>query len=530
MALARLGSAQIAGGHLQAANQSFSEAQATFERLRAAGDDGEAVTYGLALILYSQNYATTVSGGGSSASFNQAAALLKPLVNGPNPPRQVRQLYADTLNISCLDQPAQQSLATCDEALKVLDGLGALNLSDLNAAASWADTADTKSRKLQTLGRTPEAQTLEQRVFAMTEKILARRPGDLHAREDRFFAANQLATLAASRHETTAAAAYANQALQAARNWVRFNPSSLDAWARWAQQLNQVATFQYERGDVSAAIATLRSALALVQDPHSPRGLNASTFYLWLDLFEQQANSGDLAGAEQSSQACLRALQAYAGELPPHSPARRLFGQALTRRSLIGHLKLDEGIPQSALTDATAALAAVQAIEVPATDFNTTHLKNRILAGGYSVAARASVQLGRYAQAEPLARQWLAIVPGAVIQFDPEKDESQARTILAQAIAMQGRHAEARKVLQPALDYYGQQLKAGAKGTTFRHDYAYALYVSAISQQADADGREQRKADLAEASKQIAGASRQARDLTPMRYVADLIAHARAGS
>ena len=92
---------------------------------------------------------------------------------------------------------------------------------------------------------------------------------------------------------------------------------------------------------------------------------------------------------------------------------------------------------------------------------------------------------------------------------------------------MQGRDAEARETLQPALDYYAQQFKADAQGTTFRHDYAYALYVSAITQPADAAGRKQRKNDLAEASKLIAGASKEARQLTNMRYVANLISEAR---
>lgn len=527
MALVRLGSAQIAGGHQQAATKSFAEAQAAFEKLRGAGDDDEAVTYGLALILYNQNYATAV-GGGSSAPFIQTAALLKPLVSGPNPSRRVRQLYADTLNIICLNQPAQQGLATCNEALKILDGLGALNLSDLNAAASWADTADTKAGTLQTLGRTAEAQTLEQQVVTMTEKILARRPGDLHALEDRFFAAIRLARLAHERHDASAAMKYANQGVRAVENWVRFDPSSLAAWVRWAQALEAVAVLQYERGEVSAAITTLRSALALAQDPRSPKGLGASTWYVWLNLTGYQADSGDRAGAERSSQAMLRALQAFAEQQPPRSPSRLLSGHALNQLLTAAGLKLEEGDPQSALTDAMAALAKIEAIEVPATDFNGTRHKNEILEPSYSVAARASIGLGRYSQAETFARQWLAVVPGAVQQADPKKYKSQARTILAQAIAMQGRHEEARKVLQSALDYYRQQLQTGAKGTTFRHDCAYALYVSAISQPADAAGRARRKADLAEASKLIAGASSQAQNLTPMRHVAGLIAHARA--
>ncbi len=530
MALVRLGTAQIAGGDQQAATKSFDEARAAFEKLRAAGDHGEAVTYGLALILYNENYAAAVSRGGSSAPLDQAAALLKPLVNAVNPSRRVRQLYADDLNILCLVQPPQQGLTTCDQALKILEGLGALDLSDLNAAASWADTADTKVGELQALGRTAEAQKLEQQVFTMTEKVLARRPGDLHAREDRFFAASRLALLADNRHDAAGAMDYVNQAVQAAEDWVRFNPSSIDAWSRWAQALNQVAIFQYERGEVTRAIATRRSALALAQDPRSPKGLAAVIYYIWLGLANYQASSGDSAGAEQSLQACLRSLRALAAELPPHSPIRLLAGNATNQLFTAGQLKLDEGAPQSALTEVTAALAKIEAVKVPATDASTTTTKNQMLEASFNAAARAAVQLGRYAQAETLARQWLSVAPDAVVQTDPKPRESQARYILAQAIAMQGRNAEARKVLQPALDYYRQQLKAGAKGTTFRHDYAYALYVSAIAQPADAAGRRQRNFDLDQASKLIAGASAEARRLTIMRYLAGLIAAARTGS
>ena len=530
MALVRLGSAQDASGEQDAATKSFGEAQAAFEKLRTAGDDGEPVTYGLALILYSQGYATAISRNGSSAPLAEAAALLKPLVYGANPSRQVRQLYADDMNILCLVQPPQQALATCDEALKVLVGLGALGLSDLNAAASWADTADTKSGELQALGRNVEAQALEQQVFAMTEKVLARRPGDLHALEDRFFAAQRLSQLAETRHDTNAAANYAAAAVQAAEDWVRFNPSSIDAWSRWAQAMLQVANTQYERGEISAAIASAHSALALAEDPRSPQGLAAAINYIWRGLAETQAQSGDTAGAEQSLQSYLRAQQTFVAGLPSHSPSRLLSGNEVNRLLTGGQLKLNEGAPQPALAEVSAALVRIEAVKVPATDANSSRTKNAMLEAGFSTAAYAAVQLGRYAQAETSARQWLAIVPNAVLQTDPKPRESQARYILAQAIALQGRTAEARTVLQPALDYYRQQRKAGAKGTTFRHDYAYALYVDAIAAPADATGRKQRSANLDQAARLITGASAQAQKLYPFRYLSGLIATARQAS
>ncbi|HEY7871199.1 MAG TPA: hypothetical protein VIC31_00585, partial [Rudaea sp.] len=529
MALMRLGSAQDASGNQKTASKNFGEAEAIFKRLRAAGDNGEPVIYGLASILYNANLGAA-TGGGITTPMDQTAALLRPLVKGANPSRRVRQLYADTLNIICLNQQPQQALPICDEALKTLAGLGALDLSDLDAAASWADTADTKSGELQALGRVDEAQKLEQQVFAMTEKVLARRPGDLHSLQDHFFAARRLGELAASRHDVTPAAKYADEAVQAARDWVRFDPSSLAAWSRWAQALAGVATFQFERGEVSAAIATARSALALAHNPRSPKGLAAVTVYISAGLAQIQAQSGDSAGANQSLQAYLRNLHGLAtGFLPPHSPERLLAAPAMNQLLTGGQLKLDEGAAQSALTQVTAARAMIEPIEVPTTDVGATRSKNRSLEASLNVGARAAVQLGRYAQAETLARQWLAIIPSSIaVQTDPKPLQSRATCTLAAAIAMQGRSDEAQKVLQQALAWYDQQQKAGATGTTFRHDYAYALYVSAISAPHDANGRKQRDAALAEAARQIAGASAEAQKLADMRRVSDLITKARA--
>lgn len=524
MALVRLGSAQDASGSPTAA-RNFGEAEAIFKKLHAAGDNSEPVIYGLASILYNANYGSAV-GGGSSAAMDQAAALLRPIVDSPNPSHRVRQLYADTLNIVCLNQRPQQGLATCDEALKTLAGLGALTLSDLNAAASWADTADTKSGELQALGRVEEAQALEQQVFAMTEKVLAHRPGDLHSLEDRFFAVKRLGDLAASRHDSAAAAKYADEAVQAAEDWMRFNPSSLDAWSRRAQALAQVAGFQYERGRVSDAIATARKALALAQDPRSPKGLAATTWYIRFNLATVLAMSGE-AGAEQSAQTAVRDLQAAVADRPPDSPQRRLAETNLPLA--VGSIKLAESALQPALAEATAARARIEPIDVPATDAGAMRWKNQNLELSFDVAAQAAVQLGHYAQAESLARQWLAIAPDSVgTQASPKPLESRARSVLAQAIAMQGRGDEARKMLQPALAYYQGEQKAGATGTTFRRDYAYALCASAISQPDDANGRKQREAALAEAAAQVAGASPEAQKLSDMRYVSSLIAKARA--
>jgi tetratricopeptide (TPR) repeat protein len=150
------------------------------------------------------------------------------------------------------------------------------------------------------------------------------------------------------------------------------------------------------------------------------------------------------------------------------------------------------------------------------------------LSGNLGIAAQAAVRLGRYREAETLARRWLAIPPNPTSEADPQITNSSARSVLAHALAMQGRGDQAQKALQPALAYYEGEQKAGAHGTTFRHDYAYALYVRAIASSADAAGQAQRKADLDQAAKLIAGTSAEAQKLSGMRQVSGLIASANA--
>src|SRR5262249_34935776 len=156
-----------------------------FGKLRASGHDSAEVSYGLALALYNQGYSFLGGGRGSAEQLRQAADLLRPLVQAADSPRQVRQTYADILNVYNHSLPKDQAVATCDEALKILAGLGALDLSNLNAASAWADTADSKARHLMSLGRLDEAQKVESEVYELSEKVLAQRPGDLRSLSDR---------------------------------------------------------------------------------------------------------------------------------------------------------------------------------------------------------------------------------------------------------------------------------------------------------------------------------------------------------
>jgi tetratricopeptide (TPR) repeat protein len=176
------------------------------------------------------------------------------------------------------------------------------------------------------------------------------------------------------------------------------------------------------------------------------------------------------------------------------------------------------------LANASAVIARIDAVKVPAGDMGSSITQNNMLNGSLRTAATAALRLGHYPQAEALARRWLALPPNSRSEDDPKQRSSAAAVVLANAVVLQGRTDEARTILQPALAYYQQEQQAGARGTTFRGDYAHALYVSALTSASDPAKRE---AALDTAATLIQGASPQAQGLADMRRLSGLIAGAR---
>ena len=528
MALVREGAALNARGEVDAAYKNFGEAQAVFEKLQAAGNSSEAVTYGLALALFSQGSSVTYGGRGTGADLERAASLLRPYVQADGAPRHIRQTYADILNILSHTQPVETAVATCQEGRKVLVGLGALDLSNLNAASAYADTADSEARHLVSLGRIDEAKKLEQDVYELTEKVLLQRPSDLRSLANRFFAAQELSTVSDRLHDEKAAADYAVKAAQAGEDYVRFNPADLTTWAWWVTGREQISDLQLERGEISQALATMRGTMALAHDPRLPSSLGPILVFRWLTVATIEAALGDKAAAEQAVKSFGRDLGETVAQLKPNDPRRQLY--ANTEQAFRTRVQFVEGDWQTAYTNATAVLEQIDLVTSPTNDRAFDRTKDNMRRGLLTTLSQAEIRLGHYAHAETLARQLAVVPPDPNSKNDPQEFASRAAAYLAHAIALQGRGDEAQTALQPALTYYAKEQQADARGMSFRRDYAYALYVSALAHPADAEGRAKRDADLAAAAKQIAGVTPETAKLSFVREVTDWIAAARAST
>jgi conflict system STAND superfamily ATPase len=528
MALVREGAARNARGDVDAAYKNLGEAQAALEKLQASGDNSEAVTLGLALALFNQGESVLFGGRGTVEQLNRAADLLRPLVYGPQSSRQVKQTYVDTLNILSHMQPQEIGVATCEEARKILVGLGAKDLSDLNAASAYADVADSEARHLFSLGRVDEAKKLEQEVYDMTEKVLLQRPSDLRSLANRYFAADLLGRIAERQHDDATATDYGARSIQAGEDNVRFNPSDLNAWGYWIAGFENTAAFQLDRGEVAHALNTMHAMMGLAQNKRRPSSLAPLLWFRWGPLAILEAQNGDSVAAEKSLQGYKRDIAEAEAKLTENDPRHPLF--ATGEQTLRARLQLIDGDTEAAFTAAASLAKQIEQIEVPVANSNAVRQKNNLLRTNYTVASVAAIRLGRYAQAEAFARLCVPIPIDTRNGFDATENISRVQVILAHAIATQGRTEEARTALQSAMDYYQREQQTGAHGTQFRRDFAYALYVSAIAQSADAAGRVKRDAELTEAAKQLDGASTEAKRLSSTREVGDLIAAKRASS
>ncbi len=186
MARARLALVTARQGDAKLSLATAKDALAKLDQLRAMGDlsDGTIFASGLAFEAEYWSYFAQIDFQSAVGPLAKGAALLRPFATSPAASRRVKLEYANILNMYSHCQSYEAGIATCEEALRILWGLGALDLSDLSAASAWADIADSEAREMLALHRMDDAERMEKQTQSVAQGVLARRPGDLRARMD----------------------------------------------------------------------------------------------------------------------------------------------------------------------------------------------------------------------------------------------------------------------------------------------------------------------------------------------------------
>jgi len=526
MALIRLGGVALTQDDFEAGNRSIKEARQLFDELHAAGEGGEQVTLGRALALFTPYAVYGPVGGPESKPGDLAAAadLLRPRAAAADGSPQAKLVYADILNHLSHQQQLEPAVATCDEARAILADLGARDLSNLNATSVYADTADSQARHLMALGRLEEAAVLEQEVYDLAEKALARRPGDFRSMRNRALAADLLGVLAERRHDHDMSAQHAANAEAAGENYVRFNPSDMVAWFYWIRGKGQLASAYFEQGRVSDSLDMLRSAVALEKDSRVPAPLGSQLSFVWARVAGLETRLGQQEEARASLRAAAEAHAQFVAQAPEGSARRALLEYSPDTWRARRELWL--GDDEAALAISKGTIERIHGIASPADDLRAEEIRGNLLRFSLSTAVMAAIGLGQPAEAESLARARLGVPPAQTGDADPQDETSRATVALAHAIAKQDRFSEALGLLKPVLENYRAEQKDGAGGTTFQRDLAYALYVDAVSQPADAVGRARKQASLADAARALDAMTAEARQLSDNQELAAWISAA----
>jgi hypothetical protein len=519
LALVREGGALMASGERANAAQSIDRGLAIFESLQADPRYSDQAGFGIGLALFSRHAAGGSVPSVAEADAKRAAELLRPLAYAPDASRQVRFLYAEVLNGMSYVLRDEAKVEVCEEARTMVAGMGALDLSDLAAASIYADATDSQSRHTLALGRVDEATALSQTVYDMVEQVLARRPGDLRALQNRYYAADTLSLLALRRFDLDGALDFGVRMERAGEDLVRFNPSSLTAWNSWAFGKRRVAFALDIQGRVNDAIDMVRAATALADDERAPPELFEDQRGAWFQLAFLEASLGRNARAREAFGQAQIGFDAFVARQAADSDILELFQLNLESGQAQLEMLLRQDRPSLEKSLSVAERAVAMGPEAPLG-------RDGALRGALSMATETALRLGRYAEAESAARAYLEVPITGVLAIDPEWLHRETRIRLAHAIAGQGRPAEALEMLEPELVQYRARRQEGAMGARFVRSLVHALYVSAIAQPEDAAGQARRQAALAEATEVLGALSAEARQTSDIRVLAEWIAAA----
>jgi hypothetical protein len=544
MALVREGAAQQARGDSAGAAKLIGEAQAVFEKLRASGDRSEETTVGLALALYTSS---TGGAGYLAAPLQQAADLLRPLVQAPGSSRRVRRVYADVLNHLSQTQPKETAIATCEEARKILVGLGALDMTDLSAAGAYGDTTDSEARHALALGRLDEAEKLQHEVLDVAEKVLARRPGDLPSMVNRCYAPEVLASIAARRSDYASALVFAAKAEQSAEDYVRFNPSDSLAWDVWSRAREEMTEYLLAQGRIIEALTEARAGAALEHDPRHTSGIIPSMLGFWSTIATVEAQLGHRPAADEAIQEGRRIADLWLKQAQLGEQVGKLVSE--WAQVTENQVRLDFGEYTAAYADSAATWGRVQ--KISADSEMVKSVKANVTRAVLQEMVVAALHLGQGADAEAAARTLLDAPLTGVPTDQVNSVTAWHRVLLAHAFVLQAKRAEAQPILDQALAYYREQQGKVVTGVGFLQRVArafagtgnqppkaqasvellsrsaYASYLQALNQPDDNNGRSARRDALDDATKSLQGIPEEAKQMHDWKDLNDLIFKAR---
>ena len=471
-------------GKLDAASGAATEAVQLLEQLQATGDRSDATTIALAQAeLAEAAILDNKDDPGGPAAGNRAAELMQPLADVPNASVAAQRTYAEVLVRVGWEQvnsnQKEQAVRTLRHAQQLAVDLGARNPKNFAMGALYAEAGAWLTEALNGLGHNDESRRIGEEAVAITNNVLAQRPGyrlALHAQQ-----VNESSLVNVASNDLDPAQALKMGKLVEATSLTLLNldPGNVTT-------LNNLGVAHVDLGDALWAGGQLREAIPYYLksiDDVGAASIGGAGFaivraYFMVLTAYHQAQLGDSTAAEATLAAgapALAKLQADEpkGSIPP------VFVEVLGNIGRAG-AALERSDAATARRIAWEAINRLQAVK-PNGGLQEFH-KYETLYIASDIAGQAEYLLGNFVASERGMRGALEARNSWPVQsISDRRDQAELSTWLAMALARQGHLAEAAQVIDPVIKFQ-RQLALQNHGDRWQPvELASALYVQALS-------------------------------------------------
>jgi hypothetical protein len=522
LALVHYAKAMRTLGHQDVAGPAAANAIQLLEGLRRDGDTSEATTIALALAMTVQ--ARVYNNQQNPAALPteaRAVALLKPLADAPNASVAARGGYVEALVQLGFQQAnsinlTRDSVATQQLAMHIAADLGGRDLKNIEMAAQYAEAGGWLTQALGNLGRNEEARRVGADASAVADKVLDVRPGYILALHAQQLLTSGLTGIALIDMRPTEAVELGKRSAATSLTLVKLDSKNTVSFNNMAVTYTQIGDAHWSTGHLRESFEDYRQSLEAIG--HASKAGSSfmlnNTILPTVILATRQADLGDVTAASAS----LALATKEASDLRQSEPNSRVlpvFGQCLLKYGE-ATLALWRGDPTSARRVEREAVSSAQGI-TPHGPFEE-FWKTACITFAGDEAGQAEYMLGDFAAAEKSMREALEMHKRWPTHNDfDRRDEARMATLLAMALAREGRAAEAENVITPVVKFH-RELTARNHGDEWQHmEFASALYAQAL-----ADKR-QRPALLKEAAALISAMPADMRDLHSVRLWRDRI-------
>jgi hypothetical protein len=495
LAEVRYGTALQLHGRLAEARTVLTDAIDTLKRLRAGGETGERIAIGLALGIGVLGDVEDREGRGGLPLATESEAMLRPYFEAPKPSVAVRRAYglvAEDLG----SYQGRDGIPMLERAKGAFAGIGALDLTDIAAAADYAQAASFEGEPLFFTNRDGELRAVMSEAAEIAGRVLEQRPGHLVALRAQSSAFAWLAGAAWDERRAVEASRLQLKSAGPAAALVRLDPTHSDDRQSYAGAIEFAGQGLTQAGRTREGAALIEQAIAIWAAEAQPSNANLSQRHRWTrNLAVLALDAGESAHADRLWSAAEELLTRIRRESSPDSMFRvnaELFARITAAERAYLEGRLDEAARLSAtaaehLGDARANNENVERIIAEARErIHRVYAQTEYFLGHDAAALEQARAAGASGTAEQRAKP------------DFANRLAQDGALAALALARLGRTGDARAALAPAIAYVRAAAPQNHDVETERAGYVISYLAEAVVEPS------LRSRDLAEAEHVLA--------------------------